>query len=371
MMKIFINFLIVLMVTFMFASNSKAGLSCVHCGENMPLNIMGAGIPEPKEFRFKMSGSYMTMDGLTQDGDSIRPEEILGMPAPPPMLKFMAVPTKMEMKMISASLMYSFTHKLVGGVMLMQNKNSMDMKFNGPMSMMFGSGYTMESEGTGDTMVMAKYRFYADHMTAPKSQASVLFGLSLPTGSIDEKNKKHPNPMMTNNLLPYGMQLGSGTYDPSIGLLYQGDVNPIWWGANLVYTARVEDNKRDYRLGDKATLDIYGMYQLSSEFLLHGQINGKYEDKIDGVMKEGVLESVYMTPLWDTDNYGGREVNLSVGLQYRPKPFNVVEVSATKNIYDDSNGIQLENDYSVMVTWYREIITGASERYYKEKSEWP
>lgn len=359
-MKIYINFLIILMVTFMFASNSKAGLSCVHCGENMPLNIMGAGIPEPKEFRFKMSGSYMSMEGLTQDGDSIRAEEILGMPA---MGKFMAVPTAMDMKMLSATLVYSFTHKLVGGVMVMKNRNSMDMEFNGPMSMMFGKGYTMESEGVGDTMLMAKYRFYADHHIAPKSQASVLFGLSLPTGSIDEKNKKHPNPMMADNQLPYGMQLGSGTYDPSIGLLYQGTSKPIWWGANLVYTARLEDNKRDYRLGDKATLDLYGMYQLSSEFLIHGQLNGKYEGKVDGVMKEGVLESAYMSPLWDTGSYGGSEVNFTAAFQYRPKPFNVIDVGVSVPLLHDSNGVQLENDYSVMVTWYKEIITGKSTRH--------
>ncbi len=364
-MKIFLSFLIILMVTFMFAGSSRAGLSCVHCGENMPLNIIGAGIPEPKEFRFKMSASYMTMDGLTRGSDSIRAEEILGMGAG----KYMAVPTEMNMKMAGISLMYSFTHNIVGGLMVMHNTNKMDMRFS-PM-MMGGSTYTMKSEGVGDTMLMAKYRFYADHMTAPKSQASVLFGLSLPTGSIDEKNKNHPNPMMTDNQLPYGMQLGSGTYDPSIGLLYQGDINPVWWGANFVYTARVEDNKRDYRLGDKATVDIYGMYQVSSDFLVHGQINGKYEGKIDGTMKDGILASNFMSPLWNGDYYGGKEVNVTAGLQYRPEPFNVVEVSATKNIYDDPNGIQLENDYSVMVTWYREIITGASERYYKEQSKWP
>ena len=51
-------------VLFILLSSSAAtayiGLCCAHCGGNMPLNIMGGGIPETHEYRFKISEMYMS-----------------------------------------------------------------------------------------------------------------------------------------------------------------------------------------------------------------------------------------------------------------------------------------------------------------------
>ena len=53
------------------ATNAAAyiGLCCAHCGGNMPLNIMGGGIPETHEYRFKISEMYMSMDSLRDGTD--------------------------------------------------------------------------------------------------------------------------------------------------------------------------------------------------------------------------------------------------------------------------------------------------------------
>ena len=40
------------------------GLCCGKCGGNMPLNIPGAGTPEPHEFRIKVNFSWGKMVGL-------------------------------------------------------------------------------------------------------------------------------------------------------------------------------------------------------------------------------------------------------------------------------------------------------------------
>jgi hypothetical protein len=96
----------------------------------------------------------------------------------------------------------------------------------------------MEAEGMADTMLMTKYRLYTDDPLIPTSQFSFFLGLSIPTGSINEKNSNHPVAIRKDELLPYGMQLGTGTFDPIIGLLYQGSSSPLWWGVNLMYTGR-------------------------------------------------------------------------------------------------------------------------------------
>jgi hypothetical protein len=369
-------------------AEAYVGLCCAKCGGNMPMNIPGGGVPETKEFRFKVSPMFMSMDGLADGGDSVSADSLLGMPV---MMgqstgKFMAVPTAMDMRMLNITAGYSFTDDLFGAVMLMYKDNSMDMKFNSMMAMpvaMGGTGqagFTMESSGIADTMLMGKYRLFTDDPLVPTRQASLMFGLSLPTGSIDEKNSNHPMAMRQSEQLPYGMQLGSGTYDPTIGMLYQASKSPYWWGVNAMYTAHLYDNDRDYRLGNEFRLDLYGMYQFRYNLLAQVQLNGSDWGKIRGEMDEsktGVSghvtkndpNSPFMTPLWDPGNYGGRKVLATVGMQWQPAPLHIVDINVGVPIYQHLNGPQLKEKYRVMLTWYMEIPTEASIRHIKHKAK--
>ncbi len=360
----------------LIASVSQAyiGLCCGKCGGNMPMNIPGGGIPETGEFRIKISPMRMHMDGLRDGTSSVRSKDVIAGGA-------MAAPTEMDMTMVNLSLGYSIRDDLFAGVMFMGKQNKMEMKFNSMMTMMTGQdGYSMESEGLGDTMLMLKYRLCADDPLIPKSQASLFFGLSLPTGSIDEKNRKHPIGMRQDELLPYGMQLGSGTYDPTLGFLYQGSSSPWWWGANLMFTGRFHDNKRDYRLGNELKLDLYGMYQLRHDLVAQIQLGGRYRGDIHGEMDEaktgesghrmqGNPGSPYMTPLWNPSNYGGRDVMATLGLQWQPFSLHILDLQVGFPLYQDLNGPQLEEDYRVMLTWYIEIPTKRSIRHVKGKSK--
>ncbi|MDX8402814.1 MAG: hypothetical protein R8K54_00215, partial [Mariprofundaceae bacterium] len=187
------------------------GICCAKCGGNMPMNIPGGGVPETKEFRFKITPSFMRMEGLRDGTNHVDGASLLGMPAAG---KFMAVQENMDMAMLNVSLGYSFTDDFFAGIMGMYQDNRMDMRFNNVMKGITGvSGYQMESNGFADTMLMGKYRLFADDPLIPTNQSSLFVGLSLPTGSIDERNTTHPLAMRQSELLPYGMQLGSGTFD--------------------------------------------------------------------------------------------------------------------------------------------------------------
>ncbi len=359
-------------------ASAYVGLCCAKCGGNMPMNILGGGIPETHEFRFKISPMFMHMDGLRDGTSSVDPASILGDPMAG---LYMAAPTEMDMRMLNISAGYSFSDRFFAGAMLMYRDNEMDMRFNGVMAGVTGQpGYTMESSGIADTMLMAKYRLFADDPLIPTRQASLFFGLSLPTGSIDEKNRTHPLAMRRTEQLPYGMQLGSGTFDPSIGLLYQASSSPWWWGVNGVYTARLYDNKRDYRLGDEFRLDGYLMRQFSHNLLGQVQLNAEYKGDIDGVMDEfasgasghaiqGNAGSPAMTPLWETDNYGATKLFATFGLQWQPAQLHVVDINIGVPLYQDLNGPQLESDYRVMLTWFIEVPTKKSIRYGLQRSE--
>jgi len=360
-------------------TQAYVGLCCGKCGGNMPMNIPGGGVPETHEFRLKINPVYMHMDGLVDGTDSVSAVSLLGMPvmAGMPTGKYMAVPENMSMSMFNMMAGYSFTDDFFAGIMFMHTDNTMGMKFNSMMSTMTGqSGFTMKSSGISDTMIMTKYRMFTDDPLIPKEQVSLLMGLSLPTGSIDERVSNHPVAMRRDGLLPYGMQLGSGTYDPTIGVLYQASKSPYWWGTNLSYTARLHDNKRDYRLGDEIKLDLYSMYQLRHDFLLQLQLNALDRGEIRGEADESVSgasarvtkndpSSPFMTPTWDPDYYGKQQVSATVGFQWQPTSLQIIDFSFSKPLYTKSSGPQLEDDYKVMVTWYIELPTKKSRRYSK------
>ncbi|RMH38832.1 MAG: hypothetical protein D6688_14650, partial [Alphaproteobacteria bacterium] len=153
-------------------ADAYIGLCCGKCGGNMPMNIPGGGIPETHEFRFKLQPMQMHMSGLRSGTTDVATDSVLGMPVMMgmPTGKYMAAPTSMDMTMLNIAAGYSFTDDFFAGVMAMYADNRMDMRFNSMMRMMTGQpGFTMTSKGIMDTMLMTKYRLYADDPMIPSS----------------------------------------------------------------------------------------------------------------------------------------------------------------------------------------------------------
>jgi len=372
-----------LMLTAMFCmlllpvkAHAYLGLCCAKCGGNMPMNLPGAGVPETHEFRFKVQPMFMRMQGLRSGTSNVDGNSLLGMPvvAGKPTGKYMAVQQNMNMSMLNMAVGYSFSDDFFAGIMPMYKDNRMDMSFNKVMKTMTKqSGYTMESRGMADTMLMTKYRLYSDDPLIPTSQASLFVGASLPTGSINERNTTHPLAMRQNELLPYGMQLGSGTVDPMLGLTYQGSSSPWWWGMDGIYTGRWYDNSRNYRLGDTIKSDVYLMHQITHNLLWQvqgnvewaGSIRGQADEAVSGASGhavQGNAASPFMTPLWDTKNYGGSKTFVTLGLQWQPAHLNIIDLAVKLPVYQRLNGVQLKDQFGVMLTWYIEIPTSKSIR---------
>ncbi|MDX8392462.1 MAG: hypothetical protein R8K53_07850 [Mariprofundaceae bacterium] len=363
---------------FMLPSQADAylGLCCAKCGGNMPMNIPGGGVPENYEFRFKIQPVFMRMNGLRNGASNVDGNSLLGAPVAggKPTGKFMAVQQYMNMSMLNLAVGYSFSDDLFVGAMGMYQDNRMGMNFNSAMTTMTGrSSYIMESNGFADTMLMAKYRLYADDPLIPTRQISLLAGASLPSGSINERNSTHPLAIRQTELLPYGMQLGSGTVDPQIGLLYQASTSPWWWGLDAVYTGRWYDNSRNYQLGDMYKVDAYLMNQIEYNILWQIQANFEWKGRIQGQADEaasgfsghavhGNAASPLMTPLWNGKNYGGVKASLTLGVQWQPAPLHIVDLAVKLPVYQRLNGIQLKDQVAVMLTWYVEIPSDKSIR---------
>ena len=326
------------------------GLCCGKCGGNMPLNIPGAGTPEPHEFRVKMNFSWGKMVGLRRGTSNRSTKDTLG--------QYMMTQRKMDMYMSNVSVGYAFSDRFFAGIMGMYMEKDMEMIRRG------GRRSSMNSQGAGDTMLMTKTLLYADDYLIPTSQVSLLLGVSIPTGSIDQDD--------TGQILPYSMQLGSGTFDPFIGVLYEGSSSPFWWGANASYLARAYENYKSYNLGDEYRLDLYGMYQLRHNLVGELQIKGKYVGDLEGEAQEieqdgdghmnGNPNMAFMSNLYDPDNYGGSTVDLTTGVQWQPFRNHILNAQFSVPLFQNLHGTQMERDFTASVTYYIEVPLRKSRR---------
>ena len=339
------------------------GLCCAHCGGNMPLNIMGGGIPETHEYRFKISEMYMSMDGL-RDGTDEKSTSDLGPSTAAG--KFRGVPKSMDSYMTMLGSAYSFTDNFAAMIMGGYVRNTMSMTTT-------KGDYDMFSQGLTDTKVLGKYRLYHDDNLAPTKQLSAVAGVAIPTGKITVKNTNHPTGTMRGKLLPFGMQPGSGTWDPILGLTYQKAADPFWMGANFMTTQRWGLNDQDYKKGSEYTLDLYLMRQFNEKSLASFQLNGKawgdYSDQPKAGKENGDCHAMlnpskdWMTPLCDPTNYGGVNLHATVGIQFQPVPLHVAELNLSLPLYQNLNGPQLQSDYMLRLTYYLEVPTKKSRRY--------
>ena len=357
-------FLSFIMLSWVSVAQAYIGLCCAHCGGNMPLNIFGGGIPEPKEFRFKLSQMIMEMGPLRDGTDEISNDDLIGSANG---TNFPALPTNMQMYMTMIGAAYSFSDDFAVMGMTSYIENTMRMNLNN------GNDFTMTSGGVGDVTLLAKYRAYADDNLVPTNQVSVLFGLSLPSGSINKKFSNHTNDTFNGSLLPFKMQLGSGTVDPIIGLTYQGSRDPFWWGFNTQLEGHIYDNEQGYRRAQELRYDFYAMKQVHDKVVVHAQLNGWYEGKFsDEAYDVRVLGAGHnalstannlISPLFDPDNYGGHKLHFGLGVQFQPLPLHVMELTASVPIHQDLNGPQLQDNWMVQFTYYAEVPTKKSRRY--------
>ncbi|MCG6970763.1 MAG: alpha amylase [Gammaproteobacteria bacterium] len=303
-------------------------------------------------FMFELRYMHMDMEGLLDGTDSVDTRDISGAqmsatgPMKDPRFPYMMAPTEMTMDMVMAMAMYGFTDRLTGMVMLNYLSNEMDMVMHMymstgmPMGDMTGS---MDTSGIGDTRVGAMYNINKKFMGS--------LALSLPTGSIDEKtdmimtgtNIVNGNPMRTENLgmqAPYGMQLGSGTYDLIPSVTYKDEMGNSGWGSQFEYTYRIGENDNKYTLGDKAELTAWYVHKVGGFVHLSGRLDYLNWQGIEG--QDPNLNPM-MAPTSDPDATGGQRLDLLLGLTgvfggHR------IGLEVGKPIYQDLNGPQMETD---------------------------
>ncbi len=216
--------------------------------------------------------------------------------------------------------------------------NSMDMQTNA--ASMSDNTFTDKSKGFGDINLLSSFLL----LNHEAHNLLVNAGVSLPTGSVTLKNDM--------GRLPYSMQTGTGTFDPSFSLTYLGSTMKWSWGADLGTTLRLYNNNEGYRTGNMYQLSIGGAYQWLRWFSTSAKIQGFVLQKNNGFDKS---MDASLSPVYNAQYTGSKTAKATIGVYFRvPDGFfknNTFSVDYKQNVYENMNGTQLAPDKQIVFTW--------------------
>lgn len=195
--------------------------------------------------------------------------------------------------------------------------------------------FTIDTDGLGDIVVSTNYRF----LNSDAHQWRFEWGVSIPTGSIDEVGdtpREHGN-----QLLPFTMQLGSGTWDIPLEFTYQHKGSADY-SLSVAAMLRFGRNDHDYRLGNHYRLG--GRYRLPMAAQWGWFVGGDfyYSDTINGIDDALTVEGPFPFPASITNPmlYGGRRLSLRGGAYWSLSPQWRLHMELGVPVYQHLNGPQ-------------------------------
>jgi nitrous oxide reductase accessory protein NosL len=286
---------------------------------------------------FNYKFTHVEMNGLRDGGTDI-PVSSVG---PMKQYPYMMIPTGMSMDMHMFMAMYGITDQLTVMGMGSYQENRMRMQMDMGMGMGRQPSDPMCTGGFGDTELTGIYKIN-DVLTGS-------LGLSIPTGSIDEKVT------IMNQVFraPYDMQLGSGTFDLKPSLTYSWLSSDKLWnlGAQATYTWHIGKNDNDWARGDNFKLTWWLQRALGPAtswvrmvFNDTGRIGGSDPD-ISKLMNPMTGAP---TPDADPGNYGGQRLDFLTGVSLAKGCFSI-GVEGGIPLYENLNGLQLRTDWMLTV----------------------
>lgn len=278
---------------------------------NVPINTINAGTLAKGRMEIRLHWKHITMDRLHEDGHRVDPEEVLakGVGKVPENLD-----TDIGLLRVYYGLMKDFRLCMVTPYLEKE------------LTSLTANGVTRDrASGLGDIKLTGKYNFFTSDAG---DQVALHAGVKLPTGSTEERDGN-------GNKLPPRMQLGTGSTDPFIGILYTKNWHPFWLHANIHYTFTTV-NPDDYKYGDLLAGDLAFQYQPHRHLILNMEIN---EESAAKDTSHGVKVA----------NTGGSKLFLSPGVQYKPFTGTVFELSYQTPVWQELNGRQLSEGHRILL----------------------
>ena len=325
--------------------------NAIRADGHAPIGVMGDHLHKQGEWMLSYRFMHMEMSDNRDGTDDISPEEIVttvANPFPgPPTLR--VVPTEMTTDMHMFGGMFAPTDWLTLMAMGSYVEKSMDhITFAGPAGTTRLGEFTTKTEGFGDTKLTGLIGIYDDETHHVHLNA----GISLPTGSIDEEDDVlAPTGARPTLVLPYPMQIGSGTFDLLPGLTYSGHEERIGWGAQYAGVVRLGENDENYTLGDEHALTAWGSYLWDDWISTSFRVRGRTIGTIDG--QDSRITAPVQTA--DPNNHGGERIDTLFGINLAGQEGVLrghrIALEFGLPVFQDLNGPQMESDWFITVGW--------------------
>lgn len=224
-------------------------------------------------------------------------------------------------------------------------KEMKHVTFMGPMGTARLGTFTTATSGFGDTSLAALINVF----DGGESRWHVTMGLSLPTGDVEETDailtpmNTRPSPR-----LPYPMQLGSGSYDPVVGLTYSKHSAAWGWGGQWRSVFRLGENDENYTLGDEHRLTGWLSYLVNQHLSLSAPLEYYDRGNIDGIDPQ-IVAPVQTA---DPDRQGAKRLGVGLGVNFLlPGEQQRIALEIIAPITQDLDGPQLETDWHATLGW--------------------
>ena len=296
-----------------------------------PISVMGDHMHAMGEWMISYRYMTMEMQGLLDGSKNITASDASSTYG----YDNMMLPRDMTMDMHMFGAMHAITDKWTLMCMINYLDNEMTMQST--------SMGTMKSNGAGDLKIAGLYDL-AQWDSGRRMHLNL--GLSLPTGSIDEK---HTN----GATLGYGMQLGSGTYDFHPAITYLAQTENYSYGAQLGGILRIGDNDQGYTLGNKFEAAFWGARKISDSFSASAKFDYSSQRDVDG--KHKGLTMINRSPAKQASSQGRDLASFGLGLNYYFQNGGLkghrLAAEWETPIDQKVNGVQLELDPTWTLGW--------------------
>lgn len=313
-----------------------------------PIGVMGDHTHGANEYMLSYRFMSMEMNGQRQGSRSLTSADVFG-------LGYDIAALDMSMDMHMFGFMYAPSDELTFMGMVNFVENSMTM-LHKPDQMDMGGGIDMggdmdmhnhggkmshSSSGIGDISIGGLYKFYDEKNQRVHLNLSVV----LPSAGVEESEH--------GMLLPYGMQLGSGTWDLKPGITWLGQSGLFSYGAQFMATIRLEDeNEAGYALGDRLDTTAWLARELMDGLSASVRLSYTKSDPIEGHFQNAHNHN---SPTFLQTNYGGEFLEGGIGLNWQFKKGALkghrFAIEGIFSIDQDTNGVGMDRDYTVVTGW--------------------
>ncbi|MFB6345609.1 MAG: transporter [bacterium] len=183
--------------------------------------------------------------------------------------------------------------------------------------------------GFGDVRGVVRYTAYRNNYHRGQTAVAPFVGLEMPNGEHDKDG------------LPRPLQLGSGSWDPSIGVVYQKAGFYVSQFASLSYQDNTEAD--GFEFGD--VFEVNYAYQRVLKAYRSGRSYSQLTGLVEINLEDQEKHEKNGVP---NPNTGGTSLYLSPGLQY-VRSRRVLEVSVQLPLEQNRHGTALERDFLITV----------------------